>query len=432
MTPAPKQIWHIECYNRHTGKQSAPRGKGKWTSLCNICRLPILRGQNITWSTAPRGTLPTGNEPLDAPEVAKPAPAKFTDTHSSTGLTPEQWNKQQLPAQPIAGAECYALIDNPAALATPRDAMDQMAKSLVPYLLDRLASTATASAPEPVDYERVKRTIADVVLAEMERAKLVEHRYTVEVHNVETDTTVDMGIQHKLFPKLLRWMSARQEHDGHRLNIWLSGPAGSGKTSAAKYAAKALGLRFGFCGALDAKYDLSGFINASGQCVNTEFRDFYINGGVFLLDELDSWNPAAQLWLNAALANGEAAFPDGTQHRHADFCCLGAANTWGLGGTSDYVGRTKLDAAFLDRFSVRLAWDYDEDLELALTSSKAFTRRVHELRAKAKSIGLKIIISPRKSITGCAGLAVGMTPDEILDDTIFAGLSAEDVRRLKS
>lgn len=55
----------------------------------------------------------------------------------------------------------------------------------------------------------------------------------------------NVGTQHRQFEQLLRACSAR-DHCGNRLNIWLAGPAGAGKTTAAENVAKALGLAFHF------------------------------------------------------------------------------------------------------------------------------------------------------------------------------------------
>ena len=123
-------------------------------------------------------------------------------------------------------------------------------------------------------------------------------------------------------------MSARQSN-GYRLNVWLTGPAGTGKTTAAKYCANAFGLKFYFCGSIDTEYKLTGFIDAQGRCINTAFRTAYQEGGVFLFDECDSSLPAALLAFNAALANGEAAFPDAIVSRHPDFICIAAAKIHG-------------------------------------------------------------------------------------------------------
>ena len=130
------------------------------------------------------------------------------------------------------------------------------------------------------------------------------------------------------------------------------GPAGSGKTTAAHEAAKALGIPFYFTGAIDSAYKLTGFIDAQGRTVRTAFREAFEHGGVFLFDEMDSSMPAALLAFNAALANGHADFPDGIIKRHPDFRAIAACNTFGGGANRQYVGRMQLDAASLDRFAI--------------------------------------------------------------------------------
>ena len=408
-----KQVWHIDCYNKQTGKLSNARGQARWFAVCNICGKEIIFGQDITWSTQSRGELPDGRE--------QPPPPPPTIQQTVMVASPTQI-QQPLPVKPRALPS----------IGSGKDAMDNLAIGLVPYLEQYLNVQLPDADQFIADLkDKLSAGMDNTVEQLVKKYATIVHRHEIEIRQPELGESKHIGVQHKLFPTLLRAMQARKHHDNTRLNIWLAGPAGSGKTSAAKMAAKALGLPFGFCGALDAKYDLSGFINAHGQCVHTDFRDKYINGGVFLLDELDSWNPAAQLWLNAALANTECAFPDGTHERNMNFSCIGAANTWGLGGDNDYVGRTKLDAAFLDRFTVKLDWQYDEDLELALTPCVEWTRMIQGMRANAKRYGIKTIISPRKSIDGYALLQVGFTTEEALAITVFAGLSADNVKLLR-
>jgi hypothetical protein len=418
-----KAYWHLACYNKHYATQLQPKFFARFESTCSLCNQFIRRGDAFTWDRNPEEELNTDIQPDPFPPYY-PALKQEPSTVRTTPTVEAKPATATVPAGTI-----LPLVDVPDYVLDAKDGTALLTKSLLPHIK---AALGYQLASAEVDYGKIATWLTTEVGLAVEKAKLVEHRHTVEIYNVETGERKDIGLQHKMFPTLLQCLKARKQHDGSRLNIWLSGPAGSGKTTAAKNAAEALGLRFGFQGALDAKYDLSGFINAAGVCVSTEFRRFYAEGGVFLLDELDSWNPAAQLWLNAALANGEASFPDGTLQRHVDFACIGAANTWGLGGTGDYVGRTKLDAAFLDRFSVKLDWQYDEDLEMALCPDKAFARTIQTLRAKAKTVGVKVIISPRKSIDGYALLAVGFTVEQVLDMTVYAGLSAEDLRRLKN
>jgi MoxR-like ATPase len=104
---------------------------------------------------------------------------------------------------------------------------------------------------------------------------------------------------------------------------------------------------------------------------------------------------------------------------------IATANTWGLGATADYVGRSKIDAAFLSRFPVRIHWDYDSALEVAISGNESFARRVIAARERARTHGIKVIIDPRASQAGSALIAAGFKPDEAADMTYLANLTPE-------
>ena len=251
---------------------------------------------------------------------------------------------------------------------------------------------------------------------------------TVEVRNVETGRAVNVGMAHRQFDTLLKACSARKA-DGTRVNVFLSGPAGSGKTTVAKQVAKALGVDFYFNGAIDSEYKLLGFTDAQGRVVSRPFRQAYQHGGVYLFDEVDGSLPSAVLAFNAALSNGHCDFPDGIIERHPDCVIIAAGNTWLGGATADYVGRFKQDAAFADRFAM-LAWDYDEKLERETAADAAWCGRVQSLRAKARSLGMKVIISPRATYDGCALLAAGLDRDTVETMTLRKGMTVDQWRQL--
>lgn len=254
----------------------------------------------------------------------------------------------------------------------------------------------------------------------------------INVHNAagKVTSTVKLGRQHFKFDKLLK-RAALRDHKGCAYNIWLTGPAGSGKTTAAENVALALSLPFHFSGAVDNEYKLMGFINAAGVCIRTAFREAYEHGGVFLLDEVDGCHAGALLALNAALANGYCDFPDAKVKRHPDCVIMAAANTWGTGATHDYIGRSKLDAASLDRF-IMMEWPYDEDLERDTCGNPAWARKVQGLRKAAAQAGVKHVISPRASYVGAVMLAAGFDEAEIMADVIFKGLSAEHIKSINN
>lgn len=92
---------------------------------------------------------------------------------------------------------------------------------------------------------------------ELIRANQAPQATEVIVHDARAMEVKEMGVQHCLFPSLLKVLSAK-DASGHSLNVWLTGPAGSGKTTAARNCAEALNLEFRFCGALDNQYGLIG------------------------------------------------------------------------------------------------------------------------------------------------------------------------------
>lgn len=232
------------------------------------------------------------------------------------------------------------------------------------------------------------------------------------------------GLQHFMFENLLRACSAVQP-DGHRLNVWLYGPPGTGKTHAATNVAKALNLPFYCTGALLTKYDITGFIDASGKLIRSPFREAWENGGVYLFDEIDGSAPAAVVSFNAALANGVMAFPDGMVNRHPDCVVIAAANTTGMGATAEYNGRMKIDMATIDRF-VMFEWAIDEKIEEALSSNKEWARIVQRVRANVASKGVKgVCITPRATIAGCALLSAGIGMEQVKTSVLRKAMSAE-------
>lgn len=258
---------------------------------------------------------------------------------------------------------------------------------------------------------------------------------TIEINNIATGISTNLGLQHEQFPILLRAVQAK-DHRGFRLNVWLTGPTGSGKTSACESVAKALSLSFGSDGSLDADYKVLGFRDANGNIISTQFLDIYENGGIYVADEIDNWMPSALLSLNAALANGWVSSPKGMIQRHKDACVIACANTWGLGATGEYVGRTRLDAASLDRFQPKINWPYDEKMERAIANNQGgeigtlWHETIVSARRKAAAQGLKIIISPRATFNGISLLNAGFDWLEVIDMTVAAGISAEQKKSI--
>lgn len=234
--------------------------------------------------------------------------------------------------------------------------------------------------------------------------------------------TVD-GLTHSALPRIIRYVAAG-------LNVMLVGPAGSGKTTLARQVAEALDLPFRFSGAILTKYELLGYMDASGRYVRTAFRDAYEHGGIFLWDEIDASSPEALVAFNAGLENGHMDFPDGPVTRHQTFRAIGAANTYGRGADRQYVGRNQLDAATLDRFAV-LDLDYDETLETQLAGNPEWTAKVQAWRRAAATLKIRHVISPRASIRGAVMLAAGEAETDVEASLVWRGLDTAQVNKIK-
>lgn len=287
----------------------------------------------------------------------------------------------------------------------------------------KLVALLRSTVGGAVDEQRVREVVCETMqpLAD-ELRKLVSPVTRVEL--VAPDGTIKPieGAAHPSFPLLLRMAQAR-DATGYHVNIFLSGEASSGKTAACRMLAKAMELPWHFNGAISMPHEMLGFIDAAGHYHRTPFREAYEFGGVYTFDEVDRSDPVALLAVNPHLANGVATFPDGQITRHKDCIIICTANTWGGGGTADYCGATKLDAAFLSRFPARLAWDIDKALETTISGNAAWCARVQEARAKAQAAGLKVMIDVRMTLAGAALIAAGLTMDEASEATYLANLT---------
>ena len=226
--------------------------------------------------------------------------------------------------------------------------------------------------------------------------------------------------QFKTITKILQ--SAKRKEK----NIMIVGGAGSGKTHLVSMIAEAMKLKFYpmSVGLQTTKSDLLGFIDAYGNYHTTPIREAFEKGGVLLLDEFDASHAGVATILNSLLANGHCSFPDGIITKHKDFICICACNTYGHGGTTDYVGRNRLDGATLDRF-ITVNVDYDKKLEKSLTQNDEWYNIISKIRTNIEKTGTKLIVSPRASMDGADLLDIGFSIKDVLDMVVFKGASKD-------
>lgn len=231
------------------------------------------------------------------------------------------------------------------------------------------------------------------------------------------------GIQHEKFETILKYLTAD-------VPVFMSGAAGTGKSSIAKNAAKALGLDFYFSGAVNDIYKFTGFIDANGHYSKTQFYDFCVNGGVFFLDEMDASIPEVLVALNAAIANRYFDFPCGKVELNENCRFICAGNTYGTGADTEYTGRYQLDAATLDRFAV-VDIDYSKDIFNAVTNgNKDLIAFIYDLRKACKAVGVNMILSYRCAQNVTAMESVGLDTASCIKQCIAKGLSKDTARMI--
>ena len=248
------------------------------------------------------------------------------------------------------------------------------------------------------------------------------------VKTVKPLKDVKMGMTHGKFDRLLRDVTTFSEKD-IRLNSILVGPAGSGKTFAARQLFKLLceigQANGGFANPTSAVYaeischgemmpsDIIGpnipNIGASGDGASfdycpTEAIGAYENGGVVMADEFDRLLTGTATAFNAAIAGKTWTLPDGRQiSRHPDFIFIGTANTFGNGRDRKYSAAQKIDAATLDRFSgSAIRWGYCPSLEAKLCPDPDLREAIVTYRKAMINAGIDRIISPRMMMSAWA------------------------------
>ena len=275
---------------------------------------------------------------------------------------------------------------------------------------------------------QVEDQLADQI-ADLERQ--VAATRTVRHEIVIGDEIVDLGDVHihEAFDEILAILAQRE-------NVYLIGPAGSGKTTIAEQCAKALALQFYCYGAVKFDHDIIGHIDAEGKYSQTNFYRAFKHGGLVLMDEMDASSSNALLTLNAALANDFASFPLGNDgeggmvKKHPDFVVIASANTFGHGASAQYVGRNPMDMATLDRFC-NVTMGYDESLERAIAGNDAWVDYVQAVRAAVEHHKMRYVVSPRASVKGAKLLAAGMDAAKVASVTIWnKGFSETDKQKL--
>lgn len=280
---------------------------------------------------------------------------------------------------------------------------------------------------QEMGYQRGKAESAAEVESLKKQLDEAKNAGTGSVINVVVDgkktTTKTDSVLDPNFENILHLVAAHE-------NVYLYGPAGSGKNTIAEQIAEALGVEFYYQNTLVTKFDVSGYKNAQGEYEETPFYKAWKNGGLFFADELNNSTAEAIIALNAALANGYYTFPNSGEKvaKHPDFYCIAAGNTNGQGATEEYCGRYQMDESSRDRFAF-IEIGYNAKVEESICGGHLdILDFVRDLRSVTKSLQIKLICGYR-AISRLAKF-YDMSTKFVLDSFIFKGISKDDIREI--
>lgn len=428
--------------NAHTFQvaQSAKERKGKWLAQQRAVgtrrRNYELSGVSAL-STIEQDLM--GTEPPQTTTTTTVAPG-------SVGVTSE------IAAAPGAATDALSgLAAAIAPLVAPLVASSALSQDELKNLAEGTAEGARMIAMQVIE-ERLRGVDAHAIKLAAEDAeervskaieKLDEHRTLAVAVNGAKAKKINGSVHPKL-EILIRTVAAGD-------NAFLSGPAGSGKTTAARQVADALGMELFIQPVALDKFEATGFIDAGGT-----YRESAVylwakskKPALLLIDEVDGWLAQALVALNPILDNCIGIFPGGQQFDiNPSSRIIATGNTWGMGADAEYCGRNRLDAASLDRLGARIMWGYDESFERTICIEKYggacvdgkakkipkaagvqiikhTVKLSQDIRTKIESAGTKILWGPRQTLGLCRRVAAGMSIAEALDLSALTQLPTE-------
>lgn len=317
------------------------------------------------------------------------------------------------------------LVDSNGKVLFPKDAPDVQA----------LGASTPAPGSDSLADAIAQALRGKVGVNEAEVTRIAEATYkrlnlpqaiTVEIK--EGDRVVPMtGKQHKVTPQVVRAIKRRD-------NVWVAGPAGTGKTYMLSQIAEALGLKFFriSCGPQTPASIVFGHTTANGgYAPGIAYQALTSEGALLLFDEFDRMNPAVAVMVNGLLDGNAVTFPNGETLRPGpNHVYAVAANTFGK-PTAEFGTAQRQDPATMSRF-VKIEVPVDEDLERSVFGNNEWVAYVQQVRKVVATLGItSMAVTPRASEYGVRMLADGEKRKDVEQMLLWSGVPDEDVKKIK-
>ena len=212
----------------------------------------------------------------------------------------------------------------------------------------------------------------------------------ITIDGKKTETKVN-GIVNPKFARILKYLANGE-------NVYMYGPAGTGKNVTAKQCAEALDMSIFYNNTIYTKYDLCGYMDANGQYVPTTFYNFMkAPKGLYFMDEYDNSQSSALVCFNDVLEDKKYTFPNGeTLYLDENHKIIAAGNTNGQGATEEYNDRYVIDESNRSRFMF-VSVTYDPAVEKSIVGeSNDILDFINDLRRVRDLLNIKLILGYRE------------------------------------
>lgn len=209
--------------------------------------------------------------------------------------------------------------------------------------------------------------------------------------NGETRQAQIKGIVNPKFARIMKYLANGE-------NVYMYGPAGTGKNVTAKQCAEALDMPIFYNNTIYTKYDLCGYMDANGQYVPTTFYNFMkAPKGLYFMDEYDNSQSSALVCFNDVLEDKKYTFPNGeTLYLDENHKIIAAGNTNGQGATEEYNDRYVIDESNRSRFMF-VSVTYDSAVEKSIVgNSTDILEFINDLRRVRDLLNIKLILGYRE------------------------------------
>ena len=244
--------------------------------------------------------------------------------------------------------------------------------------------------------------------------------------NGETRQAQIKGIVNPKFARIMKYLANGE-------NVYMYGPAGTGKNVTAKQCAEALDMPIFYNNTIYTKYDLCGYMDANGQYVPTTFYNFMkAPKGLYFMDEYDNSQSSALVCFNDVLEDKKYTFPNGeTLYLDENHKIIAAGNTNGQGATEEYNDRYVIDESNRSRFMF-VSVTYDSAVEKSIVgNSTDILEFINDLRRVRDLLNIKLILGYRE-IKRLKTYEDDDDPAELLDNMLIKGMEQDTINEIAS